>query len=131
MVCSVKPPECVSVLAHHNIKLVSMDHKISATICCNVHLALNNFHTAKMGAQIIAQKFIVITGNVNNIGALTDFAEQFLHHIIAGMRPLPSLFQRSSVKDVVDQAERFGIMTAQKIQQQFGLATLRTQMDIG
>ncbi len=59
------------------------------------------------------------------------FAKQFLYHIIVGQRPMPTLFQPPPIDYVADQVERFGIMAAQKNKQQFGLAALRSQMDIG
>ena len=61
------------------------------------------FNLAKIIADIAARNLIVITGNIDDFGALTGLAEHFLNHIIMLLRPIKALFHLPAINNITDQ----------------------------
>jgi len=72
----------------------------------------------------ISQEFVVITGNVDDIGALAALAKQLLDHIIVFLRPMPVTSQTPTIDNIADEIDRLGFMVTKKIKKQFGLRGL-------
>ena len=83
-----------------------------------------------MGAVIVAQEFVVIAGQIDDARALAGLAQQLLHHVVVGLRPVPARLQLPAVDDVADQIDRVGVVIAQEIEKLLGLATARAEMHI-
>ena len=91
---------------------------------------LHYLDAAKMGAVIVAQELVVIAGEINDARALARLAHELLHHVVVRLRPIPARSQLPAVNDVADQIDRFGIVVAQELEEAFGLAASRAEMNI-
>ena len=72
----------------------------------------------------------MIARQINEAGALARLAQQLLHHVVVRLRPIPARAQLPAIDDVADQIDRFGIVIAQEVEQAFGLAAARAEMNI-
>ena len=73
----------------------------------------------------------MIAGNVNQPRALARPAQQFLHHVVVRLRPIPGRAQRPAVDDIADEVDRFCVVMAEEVEQPVGLTAARSQMDVG
>jgi len=72
----------------------------------------------------------VIARHEHHARTLARLAQQFLHHIVVRLRPIPTLAQLPAVDDVAHQIQRSRLMVLQEIQQVIGLATGCAEMNI-
>ena len=83
-----------------------------------------NLDAAKAEFDKLAGKFIMIAGNIDHFCAFARFAQQLLHHIIVGLRPIPAGAKAPAVDNVADQKNRIGLIHFQKVQNQIRLRGL-------
>ena len=88
-------------------------------------------HAAEVGAAIIAKSFIMISGDIDNLGALSGLPQKLLDDIIVRLRPIPGPLQPPSVNDIPNQIDLFCVVVRDEIQEKFGLTAPGSQMDIG
>ena len=86
----------------NHIELVAMKNKELLVIRCDVNRTVDNVDIAEIQASVIAQEFVMITGQINQSCALADLAQQLLHHIILGLRPVPTRRKAGRVSEVVE-----------------------------
>src|SRR6202521_2014474 len=86
---------------------------------------------AEMRAVIIPQKFVVIAGDVDDLGTLARLAQHLLYEIIVRLRPVPVGSQRPAVDDIADEIDGIGVVAAKKVEQSVGLRTAGSEMYIG
>ena len=118
-------------VAHHNVELVAMHDQKSPAVGGLVDDMVDHFDAAELHAEKFAGEFVVIAGNEHHARALAHLAQQFLHDVVMGLRPIPARFEPPAVDDVADEEEFVGFVVLEKIQQQFGLAAARAEMNIG
>ncbi len=82
-------------------------------------------------ADVVAREFVVIAGHIDHARALARLAQQLLHDVIMGLRPIPAALQAPAVDDVADEINRVGFVMAQEIQQKVRLHAARAKMQIG
>ena len=114
-----------------HVEHVAVHDQIAAAVAAFMDCRLHHFDTAEMGAVVVAQEFVVIAGQIDDARALAGFAQKLLHHVVVRLRPVPARPQLPAVDDVADQIDRLGIVIAQEIEQPFGLAAARAEMNIG
>ena len=51
--------------------------------------AVGDLDAAEMRALEIAQELVVVAGDVDDARALARLAQQFLHHVVVALRPMP------------------------------------------
>lgn len=62
-------------VAHDDVELVAMHDEIAATVGTDVDEATLNGDAAECRPAILAHGFVVIAGNVDELGALADLAQ--------------------------------------------------------
>ena len=73
----------------HHVEDVAVHHEIAPRVGGFVDCSLDHFDAAEMGAIVIAQKLVVIAGEINDSRALARLAQELLHDIIVRLRPKP------------------------------------------
>ena len=91
---------------------------------------VDHFDAAELHAEKFAREFVVIAGHEHHARPFAHLAQQFLHHVVVGLRPVPARFEPPAVDDVADEEEFLGFVMFQKIQQQIGLAAARAEMNV-
>ena len=91
---------------------------------------LDHFGAAKMGAVIVAQKLVVIAGNVEQADPFARLPQQLLHDVVVKLRPIPGGLELPAVDDVAHEIDGVGFVMAQEVEQLVGLAAARPQMDV-
>ena len=117
-------------LRHHQIELVAVHHQIAPPVGAFVDGVLDHLDAAEMGAVIAAQEFVVIARDVDDARTFTSLAQQFLHHVVVRLRPIPRRAQCPAVDNVADQINGVGFVVAQEVEQFFGLAAARAEMHV-
>lgn len=75
-----------------------------------------------MGAVIVAQKLVVVAGNVAKLRTLAGLTQQLLHDVIVELRPVPAGLQLPAVDDVAHQIDRVSLVVAQEVEKLVCLA---------
>jgi hypothetical protein len=92
---------------------------------------LDDFDAAEVRPVVAPQKLVVIAGYVDDACAFACLAQNFLHDVIVGLRPIPGRTQCPAVDDIADQIKGVGFVMAEKVEQLFRLAAARSQMYVG
>src|SRR5262249_41760283 len=90
----------------------------------------DDFDPAEMSAVIVAQELVVIPGHVDHARTLARLAQQLLHHVVMGLRPIPATAQLPHVDDVADQIDGLGVVHPEKIEKLAGLAAARSEVNV-
>ena len=69
-------------IVHDRVELVAMDDQHTASV-----RRLDD--AAEMHALELAGEFVMVAGYVGDRSALARLAQQFLHHVVVGLRPVP------------------------------------------
>jgi hypothetical protein len=72
----------------------------------------------------------MVTRHVDEARALACFAQQLLHHVVVGLRPVPAGLQLPAVDDVTDEVDDVSLEVAQKREKPVRLARLGPQMHV-
>ncbi len=116
---------------HHEVEDIAVDDQILPAVDADMDGVFHHVDAAEMGAVIVAQEFVVIAGNVDDLGALAGLAQYFLHEVVVRLRPVPAGLQRPAIDDIADEIDGIGIMAAEKVQQSVGLRAAGSEMDVG
>ena len=92
--------------------------------------AVADLDAAEMDAAELAQELVVVARNVDDARALARLAQQLLHHVVVGLRPVPGRAQPPAVDDVADEVDRIRLVLAQEFQHRLRLSPLRAQMQV-
>ena len=114
----------------HEIEDVAVNDEIAAAVRGLMDRSLLDLDAAEMGAVIVAQEFVVVAREVDYAGALARLTQDLLHDVIVRLRPVPAGAQLPAVDDVADQIDRFRIVITQEVEQAFGLAAARAEMNV-
>mmetsp|Transcript_38676 Transcript_38676/g.69599 ORF Transcript_38676/g.69599 Transcript_38676/m.69599 type:complete len:258 (+) Transcript_38676:1729-2502(+) len=109
---------------------VSMRDPQALAVRRHVHGLFHHVDTAKVVREILARKLVVIARDEDHAGALARLAQQLLHHVVVGLRPIPGTLELPAVDDVADQVERFAFDITEEVEQCLGLATRRAQVQV-
>ena len=90
-----------------------------------------HFDATEMVTHKAACEFIVVAGDVDHMAAFAGTAQQLLHHVVVGLRPIPFAAQLPAVDDVAHQIQVIAGVGLQKLNQGLGLASGCAQMQIG
>jgi hypothetical protein len=74
----------------HHVEHIAVHHKIAPRIGGFMDCGLNHFDAAEMSPIIVAQKLVVIAGQINDSRALARLAQEFLHDVVVMLRPEPA-----------------------------------------
>ena len=50
-----------------------------------------------------SREFVMIAGDIDDIGAVTGLLQDFLHNIVVRLRPIPRTLQSPSINNIADQ----------------------------
>src|SRR5690554_3827024 len=73
----------------------------------------------------------MVAGNINDPRSALGPLQYAPDDVIMTARPVKLLFQPPSVNNISDQVERVAVDMVQKVDQQIGIASPRSQVDIG
>ena len=118
-------------MAHDHIELVAVDDEQPPSVGRRVDIGGAHLDAAEMRAEVVAQEFVVVAGQVDDAGALARLSQQLLRDVVMRLRPMPVPAEPPAVDDVADQVDRLGVVVAEKIEEEVRLAATRTQMHIG
>src|SRR5271169_1275005 len=79
----------------------------------------------------MAHRFVVIAGDIDDLGALARLAQYFLHDVVMRLVPIPAPLELPAVDDVAHQVEVVGLGAAEEIEQPLRLAAGGAKMGIG
>ena len=72
----------------------------------------------------------MIARKVDEAGPFANLAQELLHHVVMGLRPVPARFQLPSIDDVADQIDGVRIVGFEEFQQRIRLAPLGAEVKV-
>jgi hypothetical protein len=81
-------------------------------------------------AQELARELVVVAGDEDHSRAAPDLPQKLLHDIVVRLRPVPARAQPPAVDNVADQVYRVRVDMAQHVQNEIGLTTARSKVQI-
>lgn len=114
----------------HAVKGVAVGDQEAAAVQRLVDGVLHHHHAAEMHAVEVAHPIVVVAGHVDDLDALARQAQELLHHVVVGLGPVPAALQLPAVDDVAHEIEALAFHVADEVEQQFGLAATRAQVDV-
>src|SRR5262249_25838407 len=114
----------------HHVEHVAMHHEIAPCIGGFMDRGLDDFDAAEMRSIVVAQKLVVVAGQINDSRTLARLAQEFLHDVVMMLRPEPAGAQLPAVDDIADQINGLGIVITQKLEKLSGLAAASAEMYI-
>jgi hypothetical protein len=76
----------------------------------------------------LVDELVVVAGDVNDLGLLAAFAEDFLDEHVVVVAPEPAELQLPAVNEIADDVEIFAVHHAQKFQQLRDAGVLGAEM---
>ena len=131
--------EFIQVVAHvgqpfrtldHAVKVIAVGDPEAAPVGSGVHRIGHHLDAPEGMPHKRPGKLVVVARNKHHAAPLARAAQQFLHHVVVGLRPKPAAAQLPSVHDVPHQVQMVAGMVFQKIQQRVSLAPRRAKVQI-
>ncbi|CFP04455.1 Uncharacterised protein [Bordetella pertussis] len=113
------------------VELVAVQHQQLDALGRDVDVLVQDLDIAESEARELPREFVVVAGDEHHPGAVARLAQDALDHVIVGARPVPVLAQLPAVHDVAHQVQRVRIVMVEEIEQEFGLASGRSQVNVG
>jgi hypothetical protein len=115
----------------HAVEQIAMGDPQPAAVGGFMDPVLRHLDAAEVVLQVLAGEFIVVAGDEDHARALACLAQQLLHHVVVGLRPVPAAPQLPAIDDVAHQEQLLAVHAAQKVQQRLRLAARRAEVDVG
>jgi hypothetical protein len=96
-----------------------------------VDRTIHDLNPAEVRSNIVAEKLVMISRDVDQPNAFSYLAEELLNDVVMLLRPVPTGLEPPAVDDVADKVDRIGVDGPKKIKQQVALTTLRAEVQIG
>ena len=90
---------------HHRVEIVTMHQPKFAPIQHGVRSLFHHLNTAKVVIDKVPRKLVVVTRHIDHMAALAHTAQDFLHHVVVCLWPIPFAAQLPSVNDVANQVQ--------------------------
>ena len=107
-----------------------MDEQQLASIKQGVARLFGDFDATKVVAHKAACELVVVARDVDHMATLARPAQQLLHHVVVGLRPVPFAAQLPAVNDITHQIEVIAGVGLQELDQGLGLAAGRAQVQV-
>ena len=104
---------------------------VALSVCGDVNVVFPHLDVSERGIEVVAQGFVVVAGNVEDLHAAPGAAQQFLHDGVVARGPIHAPLQRPEIDDVAEQKYLFALVPLEEFEQALRLAGTRAQMDIG
>ena len=116
---------------HDPVELIPMDNQQVATVRRAMDDVVDDFDSAEVEAGKVAQRLVMVARHIDHPRAMLGLLEDAPHHVVVAGRPVPALAQLPAVDDVADEVEGLALGRLEKVEEQFGVAAGRTEMDVG
>ena len=118
-------------MGDHPVKLIAMGDEKAAPVKRLKNCVPGDDDATKMHAAEIAHPVVMVTRHIDDTHPFARHAQDLLHHIIMGLRPIPTAFQFPTINNVANQIKGLTVEDADKVEQQLRLTAARAQMDVG
>jgi hypothetical protein len=116
---------------HHAVELIAVQDQQPASVGGDVQRMILDDDATEVAWREIAEVFVVVAGDVDDAGALAGLAQELLDDVVVRLLPIPCPPEAPAVENVSHQVEEIGLCLPEEIEQEFGIASPRPQMDVG
>jgi len=120
-----------AMMARDLVEFVTMQQQEASPVGQRMHVFAADLDVAEGDVEIIAQRFVVVTGNEHHPLAMPRPTQDLLDHSVLRRRPCDAAAHRPEIDDIADQEKVLGTIGAQEIEEPVGLARPRTEVDVG
>ena len=118
-------------MTNNDVEFVAMHDEIAPPVGGDMGGLTHDLDAAEAQADELARELVVVARHEDHARAVANLAQQLLDDVVVRLRPVPAAAQSPAVDDVADQEESVGVVVAQEIERQLGLAAARAKMKIG
>ena len=108
-----------------------MKHQQTLAFEGGVNRFFADFDRPENMPDIVAERFVVVTGNVNHPSAAIGLAKQGAQHLVVTGRPVQRAGHGPEIDHVAHQINGVAFNVIQAVQQVLGAAILEAEVDIG
>ena len=116
---------------HHAVEVVAVEDQQPASVGGDVDRLEHQFDPAEIQPDIVAQRLVMIAGDVDDARAAVRLLEDAADDIVVARGPVPALAQLPAVDDVADQIERLALDRVEEVDQHVGVAAGRAEVGVG
>ena len=120
-----------AVMAGDLVKLVAMQEQEAAPVGQRMHVLADDANVTEGDAEVVAQRFVVISGDENDPLAVPRPPQDLLHKSVLGFGPYDVAAHRPEIDDVADEEDVLRRVAAHEAKQTIGLAGTRAKVDVG
>jgi len=113
------------------ICLMAVNHQIFFPVGGCVNNFTRNGDTAEAHPEKLLDEFVVVSGDVDHLGLLAAFAEQFLDERVVIIAPEPAELQLPAVNEIAYKVKVFAVHHPQKCEQFLDLRVACAEMNVG
>ncbi len=117
-------------LGKHDIEFLSTRTGFPAQQITSIYHKHGGSVRASIAAIVAAHDLVMVAGDIHDPRAAPRLAEQFQHHRIVRLGPIPGALQPPAIDDVADQIHGLGIVVLEEVEELFGLGAMRAEMEI-
>ena len=117
------PGNDVEPITVHDQEAPSVGRRVDQVVC--------NDHVAETRADPLAERVVMVAGQVENLGSFPRPPEKKGHDIGVRLRPMKPHSEAPEIDDVADEVDALSGRPLQKGEQCFGVAALRTKVQVG
>ncbi|KAF1857770.1 hypothetical protein Lal_00041159 [Lupinus albus] len=112
-----------ALVAHHHVELVAMDDEVARPS--------GESWRAVSAISMPPKELVVVARQVDDVRPLADLAQELLHHVVMGLRPVPAGAELPAVDDVADEVDGVRVVVPQEAEQHPRLAPPGAEVQIG
>lgn len=112
------------------VEFVAVQNEIAPAIGSDVDGVAHDRHPAEAAAGEVAEGFVMVAGDVDDAGSLARLAQKLLDDVVMFLAPIPSPLHAPTVYDVADEIEIVGLGVFQEVQQELGVTSTGTEMNV-
>jgi hypothetical protein len=113
------------------VRLVAVDDEIFFPIGGGVNHLPRHRHAAEARSDKLLDELVMVARDVNHLGLLAAFAEQFLDEHVIVVAPIPPELEFPAVNQIADEVEILTVHQAQEMQQLVNAGVPRAEMNVG
>ena len=112
------------------VEQVAVRHPEAPAVHEFMDALVHDVYAAEVVAHVAARELVMVSGHIDDPGALARLAQQFLDDVAVRLRPVPGAAQLPAVDDVADEIERVALDSPKESEQCFSLAAGSAEVQV-
>ena len=112
------------------VELVAVQHQEAPPVGSHVDGVSQHHDPAEAAADEGSETLVVVSRNIDDLGALARLAQKLLDDVVMFLTPRPVPLQPPSIDDVANQVQVVGLRMLQEVQQKIDITSTSPKMNV-